>query len=235
MTKHEKELFEEKRVRNYFIGIIASLLNDVIILCGIIAIIFGMIRVETFTQYDFFNTENIWIIYMLVMIIALLVLLKSPWRKYKRRAIEYYRGLSDDLSYNEWFERLLKRFPKSNVVECDGYIDIYTNKSNQLTILKDIRIMANVITQKKNHVIIVYSTGNYDESVFEFNGPRKRVVVYIPSEKYTYSKQFKESIEIKSILSWLAFHNLYSINSGFRKVKFSHIPELIIVWLFRMY
>lgn len=186
----QKIQFEENKTINYLKGIGASLMNDIFFLGIYIGYIY--LFAWYFGKQGWF-TGYMWILYStpLVAFLLLFLLRFMPWRKYKKSAVHYYSGLSDNLSYDEWYSNIIKIHRKPEIVEKKGYTDILLKPNHQISITNDLTMVGNIDSVKKNHVILVYTVSSYNEDIFDNNSLRKRVLVYNKEDGFTYDKRNK--------------------------------------------
>ncbi len=234
LLREQKIQFEENKTTNYLKGIGASLTNDIFFLGVYIGYIY--VFAWYFGKQGWF-TGYMWILYStpLVAFLLLYLLRFMPWRKYKKRAVHYYFGLSDNLSYDEWYSKIVKMLSKQEIIEENGYIDILLKLNHQISITKDLTIVNNIDSVKKNHVILVYTVSSYNEDIFENNSLRKRVLVYNKDDGFTYEKRNKEFYGFSILFRNFRFEMFKNKFIGMRKFKKSMIADFFVIWLFQMF
>jgi hypothetical protein len=234
MTKNEKLKFEENKKLNYFKGFLAALLTDVVVLTVLLGyFIFGTRRI--FAGLPFMSIELFVITQLIVIVFILLATLKLPWRRYKRDAVNYYYAKSDDCSYVEVISKFGKRPIGIEKHSKDGYEDYVYRSNHQLSITNDVAVIDSIESIKKNHVIILYTETRFDETVFNKNELKKRILVYCREDGFVYELRNKEFSTFKVMIRNIGFEMFKNNFRGIKRFKFRMIFEGMGLYLFQMY
>lgn len=241
MLRNSKIKYEENKTINVIKAIGASLIFDIIFIGVPVGFIIGVSWIGYFAGRNLFISD--WRIIMIVWIPTVYLLMFSKLRKTRKSVGQYFVSLSEEISYEEWYERIVKLIPKYEVQQQEGYLDLILPKGFQISMTKNINNVSKINTNQKRHLILVYSVSEYNEDIFKLNTTNKWVILYNKEDLFTYQSKDKEYFKsknpiqsIKDVFSvdWIfvMWRNRFNVS---RRVKFNMIGLLILMWLFRLF